>query len=76
MVDRLPYVKNTKTDEDGRVLHMPEWYMDEMKAFKNFWDDERYAVGDKWLGGDDDYVFHGGSVYHTRLTLRLKHDER
>lgn len=55
-----PYVKGTKTEEDERLTYMPEWYMNELMNFKEFWDLERYAVGDKWLGGNDEYLFHDG----------------
>lgn len=58
--DNKPYVKGTKTNEDERIIYMPRWYIDEMLHFKDYWDDEKYAVGNKWLGGDDDYVFHDG----------------
>lgn len=55
-----PHVKGTKTDEDLRIIYMPEWYMEEMVKYKEFWDMEKYAAGDKWIGGDDQYVFHNG----------------
>lgn len=58
--DSKPLVKSTKTDEDERVTFMPDWYMDELKDFKQFWDTEKYAAGNKWQGGDDQYLFHNG----------------
>jgi integrase len=58
--DDDPYVKGTKSNEDERIIYMPDWYMGEMNGFKEFWDNEKYAAGNKWLGGDDEYVFHDG----------------
>src|SRR5690625_1158120 len=55
-----PYIKGTKTNEKERIVYMPEWYMNELYNFKKFWEMEKYAVGDKWLGGNDEYLFHDG----------------
>jgi integrase len=41
-------------------VDMPEWYMAELKKFKDEWDSERDNCGDSWLGGDREYVFHKG----------------
>lgn len=59
-VDGKPYVKGTKTNEGERIIHMPDWYMIELKTFKKFWNDEKYACGDKWQGGEKNFLFHGG----------------
>lgn len=59
-IDGNPYIKGTKTNEEKRVIYMPSWYMDLMKDYKEFWESEKYAAGDKWLGGDDQYLFHNG----------------
>lgn len=56
-----PHVKSTKTDEDKRIITMPDWYMEEMKTFKEYWDDEKKMTGEEWRGGSDEYVFHSGS---------------
>lgn len=60
IIDSKPYVKGTKTNEDKRIIYMPNWYMEELKHFKKYWDKERYAVGNKWIGGDEKYMFHNG----------------
>src|SRR5690625_5301362 len=44
-----PHLKGTKTNERERIIYMPKWYMKELKKFKEFWDEEKYAVGDKWI---------------------------
>lgn len=60
LIEGKPYIKGTKSNEDERIVYMPDWYMDELRGFKEYWDDERFAVGDKWLGGTDEYLFHNG----------------
>lgn len=55
-----PHVKSTKTNEDIRIVTMPDWYFREMGKYKEIWDEEKEFMGDNWEGGDDDYLFHGG----------------
>src|SRR5699024_9450183 len=59
-IDGVPHVKSTKTDENKRIITMPQWYMDEMKNFKKMWDAEKDLIGDDWRGGSVEYVFHSG----------------
>lgn len=59
-IDGEPYIKGTKTNETERIIYMPKWYMEDLKRYKEFWDMERYAVGNKWEGGDINYIFHDG----------------
>ena len=59
-IDGQPHIKGTKTDEHERIVYMPEWYMNELLQYKEYWDLERYAVGDKWKGGKYEFVFHDG----------------
>ncbi|MEV2909662.1 site-specific integrase [Paenibacillus larvae] len=49
-----------KTKSSIRTIDMPEWYMAELKEHKHEWKKEKLSVGDKWLGGDREYVFHAG----------------
>ncbi|WP_164219295.1 site-specific integrase, partial [Virgibacillus sp. YIM 98842] len=58
--DGKPHVKSTKTDEDKRIIPMPGWYMEEMKAFKEWWDKEKELIGDEWIDEYDQYIFHSG----------------
>lgn len=60
IIDGKPYIKGTKTNENERIIYMPEWYMNELILFKEFWDLERYAVGNKWGGNKSDFIFHNG----------------
>ena len=55
-----PYIKGTKTNEDERIIYMPDWYMLEMLEFKEFWDAERFAAGNKWEGKENQFLFHSG----------------
>ncbi|MGY0692666.1 tyrosine-type recombinase/integrase [Virgibacillus sp. FSP13] len=56
-----PHVKTTKTNEDNRIITMPEWYMEEMEMFKSYWDNEKQLVDEDWKGGVDEYIFHSGN---------------
>lgn len=58
--DGKPHLKGTKTNERERIIYMPKWYMKELKKFKKFWDEEKHAAGDKWIGGNDEYLYHDG----------------
>ncbi|WP_121615261.1 tyrosine-type recombinase/integrase [Virgibacillus halodenitrificans] len=77
-----PYIKRTKTDEDSRIITMPDWYMEEMKIFKEYWEDEKELNGDDWRGGEYDYVFHSGegvpytpeTVTGTWAKIKNRHD--
>nr|WP_279401638.1 hypothetical protein [Piscibacillus salipiscarius] len=55
-----PLIKSTKTDEDIRVVDMPEWYMDEMKIFYKEWKKEKFSAGDQWEEKGHKFVFHTG----------------
>ncbi|MBP2114117.1 site-specific integrase [Paenibacillus sp. FSL R7-0204] len=62
-------IKLPKTDDSIRTVDMPVWYMEELKIYKERCDKERIALGEKWLGGDKNYVFHAGfgkPIYHTQ----------
>ncbi|MGJ9460066.1 tyrosine-type recombinase/integrase [Oceanobacillus sp. CF4.6] len=56
-----PHIKTTKTNEDLRIITMPNWYMEEMKEFQEIWVEEKKLMDDDWEGGDDDYIFHPGN---------------
>ncbi|MEV2286465.1 tyrosine-type recombinase/integrase [Paenibacillus larvae] len=63
--------KKPKSKSSIRTVDMPEWYMQELKIHEREWKKEKLAVGDKWLGGDRQYVFHAGfgkPFYHTYPT--------
>lgn len=57
--DGSPIITGTKTD-DERITDMPNWYMEMLKNYKDIWDMERFAVGNKWIGGDRQFIFHNG----------------
>ncbi|MBT2292355.1 tyrosine-type recombinase/integrase [Paenibacillus albidus] len=62
-------IKLPKTDDSIRTVDMPVWYMEELKIYKERSNKERIALGDRWLGGDMNYVFHAGfgkAIYHTQ----------
>lgn len=69
--DGQAIVKEPKTESSKRKVTMPEWYMDELKAYWKQWATEKIAVGDKWEGGGHEYVFageFGKPLYHTSPT--------
>lgn len=68
-------VKGTKTDESERVVVMPDWYMRELKKLYVEWKKEKLMAGDRWEGGNHQYVFHNGfgkPYYYTTPTQRWK----
>ncbi|MDE5167664.1 tyrosine-type recombinase/integrase [Paenibacillus larvae] len=70
-VDGHAVEKEPKSKSSIRIVDMPEWYMDELKIHEHEWKKEKLSVGDKWRGGDRQYVFHGGygkPFYHTTPT--------
>lgn len=48
-----------KTDESEGWVAMPKWYMDELKRYERHWKKEKLNCK-KWLGGDKQYIYHGG----------------
>jgi integrase len=52
--------KRPKTETSEREVDMPEWYMQELKAYRQQWEAERDLTGNEWKGGDRQYVFHNG----------------
>ncbi|MEV2908464.1 site-specific integrase [Paenibacillus larvae] len=70
-VDGHAVEKEPKSKSSKRVVDMPEWYMQELKVHELEWKKEKLSVGDKWLGGDRQYVFHAGygkPFYHNTPT--------
>ncbi|MEV5027476.1 site-specific integrase [Paenibacillus sp. LPE1-1-1.1] len=62
-------IKLPKSDDSLRTVDMPKWYMNELAIYKEQCERERLMIGDKWLGGDKNYVFHAGygkACYHTQ----------
>ncbi|GAA0382361.1 site-specific integrase [Paenibacillus motobuensis] len=60
--------KKPKSKSSERIIAMPEWYMNELRIHEREWKKEKLQVGDKWIGGDRQYVFHAGfgkPFYHT-----------
>lgn len=60
-----------KTESSEGWVGMPAWYMDELKRYKREWQKEKLRCK-KWLGGDKQYVFHGGDglpYYPTTPTM-------
>lgn len=62
-------IKKPKTESSIRTVDMPTWYMRELKEWYREWVRGKLKVGDKWLGGDKQYVFHAGfgkPIYHSQ----------
>ncbi len=53
--------KDPKSLSSIRNVDMPEWYMDELKLFREEWEEEKETLGDKWIGEDRQFVFHNGT---------------
>ncbi|MFC3788801.1 site-specific integrase [Paenibacillus sp. GCM10012307] len=62
--------KGPKSKSSKRWIDMPDWFMDELRVHKREWDLQRKKaiLAGEWLGGDRQYVFHGGygkPYYHS-----------
>lgn len=69
--DGEPIIKSPKTQNSIRTVDMPSWYMKELKEYYHEWKVNKIRVGDKWQGGNREFVFHGGygkPLYHTTPT--------
>jgi len=53
-------VESPKTKASKGFVDMPGWYMREMQKFRVEWEEERKLLGDRWQGGEQEYVFHRG----------------
>lgn len=65
--DGKPVEKGPKTKSSYRFVDMPDWYMEELKLYKEEWEQDRKDLGDKWQGGEREFVFHNGvgaAYYH------------
>jgi integrase len=45
-----------KTEESVAFVPMPKWYLAELAQFKKQWSAERLKLGDKWKGGNLQYI--------------------
>ncbi|MCL6457664.1 MAG: site-specific integrase [Gorillibacterium sp.] len=73
--DGKPFEKAPKTEGSHREVDMPEWFMNELRRFRFSWLEEKMKIGDKWLGGDKQYVFHGENgnpVYHNTPSMKWR----
>lgn len=53
-------IKAPKTKSSIRTISMPHWYMEELAAYIHEWKKQKLLVGDKWKGGDRQFLFHTG----------------
>jgi integrase len=53
--------KGPKSLASFRDVDMPDWYMNELKIYKQEWLKEKEFLEDKWLGADRQFVFHNGT---------------
>ncbi len=58
--DSIAVVGAPKTTGSKAWVDMPEWYMEELFDYRGVWEAEKTNVGSKWVGGDKEYIFHGG----------------
>lgn len=58
--DGKPVEKAPKTKSSYRTVDMPKWYMEELKIYKEEWEQERKDLGSKWEGMNREFVFHNG----------------
>jgi integrase len=68
-IDGQAVIKGPKNKGSKRSVPMPEWFMLELKDYHHGWKINRIKIGDIWLGGDHQYVFHSGfgkPLYHTQ----------
>lgn len=53
-------ITEPKTKSSSAKVDMPKWYMDDLKKYQDIWMEEKNLLGDEWLGGDREFIFHGG----------------
>ncbi|WP_312337166.1 site-specific integrase [Anaerospora hongkongensis] len=53
-------IKTPKTKSSIRAVSMPDWYMEELALYVQEWENNKLAMGDKWKGGDRQFLFHAG----------------
>lgn len=53
-------IKTPKTETSIRLVAMPSWYMEELAKYYEHWQAEKERAGDKWQGGDREFIFHSG----------------
>ncbi|MBN2980158.1 tyrosine-type recombinase/integrase [Cohnella algarum] len=71
----IAHVSGPKTEGSKAIVDMPEWYMNELRAYRAIWEKEREEVGDKWKGEDNEFVFHAGfgkPFYFTHPTKKWR----
>jgi|GEM_PF-326732 len=59
-IDGKAVEKGPKSIASYRTIDMPEWYMEELKAYYREWHQEKEQLGTKWLGEERHFVFHNG----------------
>jgi integrase len=55
-----PLIKAPKTKSSMRTISMPDWYMEEMAVYVREWKKQKLILGEKWKGGDRQFLFHAG----------------
>ncbi|MFC5531025.1 tyrosine-type recombinase/integrase [Cohnella yongneupensis] len=64
--------KSPKTEGSTRSVDMPKWFMEELRRFRHTWLEQKMQCGNKWLGGERQYVFHNGDgrpFYHNTPSM-------
>lgn len=51
---------DVKTVDSEAFVPMPNFYMNTLKDYKKEWEEEKDLLGSRWLGGDKQFLFHGG----------------
>ncbi len=70
-----PIEAQLKTESSEGFVPMPKWYMRELSEFRKEWIREKWKLGNQWLGGDREYIFHGEfgkMMYATNPTMHWR----
>ncbi|MBO1515673.1 site-specific integrase [Metabacillus bambusae] len=70
-VNKQHIVKEPKTKNSVRTVTVPVSLIDELKKFKSVWKKDRFKVGDKWEGGEYEFLFsswHGKPMHPSSIT--------
>lgn len=59
-INKKHIIKPPKNKSSARKTKMPEWLMQQLEKYVEAWQHQRELVGDKWLGGDRQFLFHAG----------------
>lgn len=59
-----PLIKSTKSRSSKRIVTLPNSMMDELKSYRQLWDERKTAYGDRWDEHVREWIFCSAFGYH------------